>query len=263
MAITSSTWDPAQYLRFGNERLRPALDLLAQIPLGSADHVVDLGCGPGNVTPILKQRFPTADVLGVDGSPDMLAKARAAAPGCRFETGDFNTWIPSGPPGQKPDLIYSNAALHWVTDHDVLFPRLISLLKPNGVIAIQMPSMHDAPLRALQNEVAKTGPWAPHLANAGFARGLLPTGTYYDVVRPLVKHLDMWETTFLHVLTGENAVTQWAEGSSLRPFLDALPAELKQPFRDAYSEALRPHYPRRADGTTLLPFKRLFIVGQV
>ena len=123
--------------------------------------------------------------------------------------------------------------------------------------------MHDAPLRALQNEVAQTGPWSSHLANAGFARGLLPTGTYYDVVRPLVKHLDMWETTFLHVLTGENAVTQWAEGSSLRPFLDALPPDLKQSFRDAYSEALRPHYPRRADGTTLLPFKRLFIVGQV
>lgn len=256
--MSKTTWDPAQYLRFGNERLRPALDLLAQIPLDTAAHVVDLGCGPGNVTPLLKQRFPEADVLGIDGSPDMLTKARAAAPECRFEQGDFNSWVPA----EKPDLIYSNAALHWVTDHDVLFPRLISLLASGGVIAIQMPSMHDAPLRALQNEVAQTGPWAPLLANAGFARGLLPTGTYYDIVRPLVAHLDMWETTFLHVLTGENAVTQWAEGSSLRPFLDALPPELKQPFRDAYSEALRPHYPRRADGTTLLPFKRLFIVGR-
>lgn len=259
MAIASSTWDPAQYLRFGNERLRPALDLLAQIPLETAAHVVDLGCGPGNVTPLLKHRFRGADVLGIDGSPDMLAKARAAAPDCRFETGDFNTWTPT----EKPDLIYSNAALHWVTDHDVLFPRLISLLKPNGVIAIQMPSMHDAPLRALQNEVAATGPWASILKDAGFARGLLPTGTYYDIVRPLTKHLDLWETTFLHVLTGENAVTQWAEGSSLRPFLDALPPALKQPFRDAYSDALRPHYPRGADGTTLLPFKRLFIVARV
>ncbi len=126
MAITSSTWDPAQYLRFSNERLRPALDLLAQIPLDTARHVVDLGCGPGNVTPILKQRFPEADVLGIDGSPDMLAKARTAAPDCRFETGDFNTWAPASP----PDLIYSNAALHWVTGHETLFPRLLKTLPP-------------------------------------------------------------------------------------------------------------------------------------
>ena len=257
MAITSSTWDPAQYLRFANERLRPALDLLAQVPLDTARHVVDLGCGPGNVTPILKQRFPAADVLGIDGSPDMLAKARGAAPECRFETGDFNIWEPATP----PDLIYSNAALHWVTGHETLFPRLLKTLSPGGVLAIQMPSMHDAPLRALQNEVAAAGPWAPHLADAGFARGLLSTGTYYDILRPVAARLDMWETTFLHVLQGENAVTEWAAGSSLRPFLDALPADLKQPFRDAYSEALKPHYPRRADGTTLLPFKRLFIVA--
>jgi trans-aconitate 2-methyltransferase len=189
----------------------------------------------------------------------MLTKARAAAPDCRFEAGDFLTWAPSA----KPDLIYSNAALHWVTGHETLFPRLLSLLNAGGVLAIQMPSMHDAPLRALQNEVAAKGPWAPHLADAGFARGLLSTGTYYDILRPHVAHLDMWETTFLHVLTGENAVTEWAAGSSLRPFLDALPPALKQPFRDAYSEALRPHYPRRADGTTLLPFKRLFIVARV
>jgi trans-aconitate 2-methyltransferase len=259
MAIAAASWDPAQYLRFSNERLRPALDLLARVPLETANHVVDLGCGAGNVTAILKRRFPAADVLGVDGSEAMLDKARAAAPDCRFAAGDFSTWAPAA----KPDLIFSNAALHWVTNHEVLFPRLLSLLAPGGVLAIQMPAMHDAPLRALQNEVAATSRWAPHLAGAGFARGLLPTGTYYDILRPRAALLDMWETTFLHVLTGEDAVTEWAAGSSLRPFLDKLPAELRQPFRDAYSAALRPHYPRRADGTTLLPFKRLFMVARV
>ena len=259
MAITAATWDPAQYLRFSNERLRPALDLLAQVPLEAAAHVVDLGCGAGNVTAILKHRFPQADVLGVDGSPDMLAKAQAAAPDCRFETGDFNTWAPA----TRPDLIYSNAALHWVTNHETLFPRLLRTLAPGGILAIQMPSMHDAPFRALQNEVAATGPWAPHLGNTGFARSLLPTGTYYDILRPHAAHLDMWETTFLHVLHGDNAVTEWAAGSSLRPFLEKLPDALRQPYREAYSEALKPHYPRRADGTTLLPFKRLFIVARL
>ena len=259
MSITSSTWDPAQYLKFSNERVRPALDLLAQVPLRTAGRVVDLGCGAGNMTVILKQRFPTADVRGVDGAETMLAKARAAAPDCRFEQGDFNTWAPT----VAPDLIFSNAALHWVTDHDTLFPRLLSLLAPNGVLAVQMPSMHDAPLRALQNEVARQGPWSRYLDDAGYARGLLPVETYYDVIRPRVASLDIWQTTYLHVLTGEDAVTEWAAGSSLRPFLDKLPPDVAAEFRAVYSAALRPHYPRRPDGTTLLPFKRFFFVARI
>ena len=143
MAITSSTWDPAQYLKFSNERVRPAFDLLAQVPLQSARRVVDLGCGTGNMTVILKQRYPEAEVIGVDGAETMLAKARVGAPDCRFEQGDFATWTPAEP----PDLIFSNAALHWVTNHETLFPRLLSLLAPGGVLAVQMPAMHDAPLR--------------------------------------------------------------------------------------------------------------------
>jgi trans-aconitate 2-methyltransferase len=259
MSITSSTWDPAQYLKFSNERVRPAFDLLAQVPLGNAEQVVDLGCGTGNMTGILKQRFPAADVLGVDGAETMLEKARAANPSCRFEQGDFSTWSPAAP----PDLIFSNAALHWVTNHETLFPRLLSLLAPNGVLAVQMPSMHDAPLRALQNEVAKQGPWSRFLDDAGYARSLLPVETYYDVIRPRVASLDIWTTTYLHVLTGDDAVTEWAAGSSLRPFLDKLPPDQAVAFRAAYSEALRPHYPKRPDGTTLLPFKRLFLIARI
>ncbi|MDR3539282.1 MAG: trans-aconitate 2-methyltransferase [Acetobacteraceae bacterium] len=260
MAITTTSWDPAQYLRFSNERLRPALDLLAQVPLAQAAQVTDLGCGAGNVTAILRQRFPAAAVCGIDGSPAMLEKARAAAPDCSFAQGDFAIWQPDSP----PDLIYSNAALHWVGGHETLFPRLVSLLAPGGVLAVQMPAMHDAPLRALQGEVAASGPWAERLRDAGFARSLLPTGSYYDLIRPHVASLDMWETTYLHVLQGEDAVTEWASGSSLRPFLDLLDSNpvLRAAFRTAYSAALRPHYPRRADGSTLLPFRRLFIVAR-
>lgn len=259
MSVTSSTWDPAQYLKFSNERIRPALDLLGQVPLAEATHVVDLGCGTGNMTAILKQRFPAASVLGVDGAETMLTKARAAAPDCRFEPGDFSTWAPETP----PDLIFSNAALHWVTDHDTLFPRLLSLLAPGGILAVQMPAMHDAPLRRLQNEIARLAPWAHYLGEAGYARGLMPVESYYDAIRPRVAALDLWETTYLHVLTGPDAVTEWAAGSSLRPFLDRLPADAAASFRAAYSAALRPHYPRRPDGTTLLPFKRFFIVARI
>lgn len=259
MAIAASSWDPGQYLRFAGQRLRPALDLLAQVPLQAPDRVVDLGCGPGNVTTILKQRFPQADVLGVDGSEAMLAKARGAAADCRFVQGDFSTWVPDG---RAPELIYSNAALHWVGDHPTLFPRLMSLLPPGGVLAVQMPAMHDAPLRRLQIEVSKTGPWAERLRDAGFARDILSPGEYYDLLRPLADSLDIWETTYLHVLSGEDAVVQWASGSSLRPFLDRLPPDQQAGFRAAYAEALRPHYPRRADGATLLPFRRLFVLAR-
>ena len=253
---SAASWDPTQYLRFAGERLRPALDLLAQVPLRQPARVVDLGCGAGNVTAILKQRFPEAGVLGVDGSPAMLEKARAAAPDCRFMLGDFANWQPDAAP---PDLIYSNAALHWVSNHEALFPRLVSLLAPGGVLAVQMPAMHDAPLRRLQLEVAAHGPWAGLLRDSGFARDILSPGEYYDLLRPLVASLDIWQTIYLHVLSGEDAVVQWASGSSLRPFLDLLPADMHTPFKAAYAEALRPHYPRRSDGATLLPFRRLFV----
>ena len=257
--MAEASWDPTQYLRFTDERLRPALDLLAQVPLSAPGSVIDLGCGPGNVTAILRQRFPAADLLGVDGSPAMLDKARAAVPDASFLQGDFATWTPIGTP---PELIYSNAALHWVGGHETLFPRLVSLLAPGGVLAVQMPAMHNAPLRALQYEVASRGPWAESLRGVGSAPPVLEPGDYWDLLRPRVATLDIWETTYLHVLKGEDAVGEWAAGSSLRPFLDKLPVESRPAFRHAYAEAVRPHYPRRADGTTLLPFRRLFMIAR-
>lgn len=258
MTRPAAAWDPAQYLRFADERLRPALDLLARVPLDAPAHVVDLGCGPGNVTAILRQRFPGANVVGVDGSAAMLEKARAATPGCRFEQADFFTWHPD----RAPDLIYSNAALHWVGEHQLLFPRLLSFVAPGGVLAIQMPAMHDTPLRLAPYDIAASGPWAERLRGVGSAPGICSAMEYWDLLRPHVASLDMWQTTYMHTLVGANAVFEWASGSSLRPFLDRLPDEQKAAFGQAYSDAVRPHYPRRADGTTLLPFHRLFMVAR-
>lgn len=257
--MTEQDWDPIQYLRFTDERLRPALDLLAQVPLSDPANVVDFGCGPGNVTAILRKRFPAAGIVGLDGSAAMLAKARLAVPDATFVEGDFSTWSPDGP---APELIYSNAALHWVGGHEVLFPRLVSLLAGGGVLAVQMPAMHNAPLRALQYTVAESGPWSETLRGVGSAPPVLEPGEYWDLLRPHVASLDIWETTYLHVLKGEDAVGEWAAGSSLRPFLDKLPAEQLPAFRRAYADAVRPHYPRRADGTTLVPFRRLFLIAR-
>jgi trans-aconitate 2-methyltransferase len=250
-------WDPAQYLRFSDERLRPALDLLARLPVRSPARIVDLGCGTGNITAILTQRFPSADVLGVDSSAAMLAKAREAGLSCRFVQADIAAWQPE----TAPEVIYSNAALHWIGEHETLFPRLLSLLAPGGCLAVQMPAMHDAPLRALQYQVAEGGPWAERLKHIRSAPPILDPGVYWDLLRPRAASLDLWETVYLHPLQGEDAVMEWASGSSLRPFLDALPEAERQSFRHAYAAAVRPHYPRRPDGTTLLPFRRLFIVA--
>lgn len=261
--MAQASWDPDQYLRFGDERLRPALDLLARISLPQPRLIVDLGCGAGNISAILKQRFPGAEVLGVDGSDAMLAKARAAAPECRFIQADIAHWtIAQWAPDRPPDLIYSNAALHWLPGHDQLFPRLIGMLQPGAVLAVQMPAMHASPFRRLQGQVAATGPWAERLKGVGLARDILEPEQYWDLLRPNGAELDMWETIYLHPLQGEDAVVQWAMGTSLRPFLDALPADQREPFRQAYADAVRPHYPRRADGTTLLPFRRLFMIAR-
>ena len=252
-------WDPAIYLQYADERLRPALDLLARVPLDAPARVVDLGCGAGNVTAILRRRFPSAAVTGVDGSAPMLEKARTAAPDCRFEQADMAVWEPPSP----PDLIYSNAALHWLGGHTALFPRLLGALAPGGVLAVQMPAMHNAPLRALQHEVAMDGLWTGLLREVESAPPILAPGDYWDVLRPRCARLDIWETIYLHALQGEDAVVQWAMGTSLRPFLDKLPPDLREGFLTAYRAAVNPCYPRRADGTTLLPFRRLFMVATV
>jgi trans-aconitate 2-methyltransferase len=263
----AAPWDPAQYLRFGEERARPALDLIARLPepnhlpaAGSRARVeiVDLGCGAGNITGLLKRRYPAAAVTGVDGSAAMLAEARRAAPDCLFAATDISAWAPVSP----PDLIFSNAALQWLDNHEALFPRLLGLLMPGGWLAVQMPAMHEAPVRRAQIAVAATGPWSGRLAGVVSARPILETAAYLDLLRPFVARLDVWETTYWHALQGADAVAEWAAGSSLRPYLVALEEPERSAFRAAYAAALRPLYPPRPDGTTLLPFRRLFLLAQ-
>lgn len=166
---TRPAWDPAQYLRFADERLRPALDLIARIPHPAPRRVVDLGCGAGNALPVLAARFPQAEVTGVDGSAAMLAKA--AGQGLRTEQADIASWSPAEP----VDVIFSNAALHWLGGHATLFPRLLGCLAPGGVLAVQMPAMHDAPFRALQPRVAADGPWAARLRGVASSPPILET----------------------------------------------------------------------------------------
>jgi len=216
--------------------------------------VIDLGCGTGNALPVLVDRFHNAEVVGVDSSPAMLDKARTA--GYTTQLADIATW--SAP---KPvDVIFSNAALQWLPDHASLFPRLLTCLASGGVLAVQMPAMHDEPVRALQSRIASSGPWSRQLSGVTSAPPILEPAAYYDLLSERVSAIDIWITQYLHVLRGKDPVVQWAMGTSLRPYLDALRPSDQPHFLSAYSKALRPHYPPRADGTVLLAFRRLFIL---
>jgi trans-aconitate 2-methyltransferase len=249
-------WDPAQYLRFGDERLRPALDLIARIPHKAPRRVVDLGCGAGNALPVLAARFPGAEVTGVDGSAAMLAKAADA--GFRTARADIGSWSQA----EKVDVLFSNAALQWLPGHEALFPHLLGCLAPGGVLAVQMPAMHNEPVRALQVTVAARGPWAERLSAVVGSPPILEPTAYYDLLAGRVAALDLWQTEYLHVLRGADPVVQWAMGSSLKPYVDALDEPLRAQFIAAYAAALRPHYPPRTDGSVLLPFRRLFILAR-
>jgi trans-aconitate 2-methyltransferase len=252
------TWDPARYLTFGDQRARPALDLLARVPLANAARVADLGCGPGNSTTLLAERWPDAAIIGVDSSPEMLAKARATGVRATWVEADIGAWTPDRP----LDLIYSNAALHWLGDHALLLPRLMGQLRAEGVLAVQMPRNFAAPSHTLLRETAANGPWAGHLAGILDERPVAAPEWYYDLLAPLTRELDIWETEYLHVLAGDDPVLNWSRGTALRPIMRALDAGQFAAFEAAYAGRLRAAYPKRADGRTPFPFRRVFIVAQ-
>lgn len=251
-----TTWDPGQYLKFADHRLRPALDLLARIPVNEPRTIWDLGCGPGNVTLFLKEHWPQAHVTGLDSSAAMLEKARAIA-GIDWIKGDIAAWHADA----SVDLVYSNAALHWVPDHAKLFPHLMRQVGRGGALAVQMPNNFESPSHTLLYDTAREGPWAPHVASALGERLVQAPERYYDLLAPHATHIDIWEVEYLHVLQGENAVLEWTKGTAVRPFLDAMPTSMQPDFLALYAERLAKAYPRRIDGMTLFAFRRLFIVA--
>ncbi|MGC4077222.1 MAG: methyltransferase domain-containing protein [Rubrivivax sp.] len=252
---TTADWDPAQYLRFADHRLRPALDLLSRVP-GRPKTVVDLGCGAGNVTQALAARWPEAAITGVDGSEAMLAQARQTLPSARWQLADIAGWAPEAP----PELIFSNAALHWLPAHTTLLPQLAGLLAPGGTLAVQMPRNHGAPSHTAIADTVHAGPWRTRLEPLLRPAPVAEPAAYYDWLQPLAAALEIWETEYLQPLQGEDPVKEWTKSTALKPLLDALAGAEREAFEADYAARLRTAYPRRADGTTLFPFRRLFIV---
>ena len=252
------TWDPAQYLKFSDHRLRPAIDLLGRIAVESPARVVDLGCGTGNTTAVLRDRWPAAEVVGVDPSNTMLERARAENPALRFEVGDAATWSAAAP----VDVLYSNAALHWLGGHDTLFPRLLSQVAPGGWLAVQMPRNFGAPSHTAVADAARDGPWAERILPMLAPPPVDEPAAYVARLAPLAATLDVWETEYLQILDGANPVAEWTKGTWLRPFLDALEEPWRSGFEAAYRARVAKAYPPGPDGRTLFPFRRLFLVAR-
>jgi trans-aconitate 2-methyltransferase len=250
-------WDPAQYLKFAGPRLRPAIDLIARIEAAAPRLVYDLGAGAGNVTRLLAERWPQAEIVGVDGSPEMLARAAAELPHLAWEQADLAAWRPH----RAPDLIYSNAALHWIEGHRELIVALFGALAPGGTLAIQMPRNFAAPSHRSMGEAARMGPWRSVLEPLLRPAPVSEPGVYYDLLAGRARRLDIWESEYLQVLDGEHPVKEFTKSTWLAPLLDALDEPWKSQFEACYTELVDRAYPRRADGKTLFPFRRLFIVA--
>ncbi len=252
-------WDPALYRRFESERTRPAIDLLARVPLTEARDVVDLGCGPGNSTELLAARYPQARIVGIDASEAMLASARERLPRLRFERADIADWRPARP----PTLIFANAVLQWLPGHAVLLPRLFDSLAPGGVLALQMPDNLDQPSHRAMRELAALARWSAWLAGAAALREKpLSAAAYYDLLAPRAAAVDIWHTVYRHPMASSEAIVDWLRSTGLRVFVDPLPEDQRAGWLAAYRDRIGAAYPPRADGQRLLDFPRLFIVAR-
>jgi trans-aconitate 2-methyltransferase len=250
------TWNPKTYLAFADQRTRPAADLLARVPAERPVRVIDLGCGPGNSTALLAARWPEAGLEGLDSSAEMLSQARASGVPAQWVLADLASWAPPTP----YDVIYSNATFQWVPDQGALLPRLMSFVNPGGIFAFQVPVNFDAPSHALLRLTADDPRWKQKLAGVRETERGMPD-VYYDILRPQAVTLDIWQTEYLQLLEGEDAVYRWVSGTALRPYVQTLEDAEREVFITAYKEKLNAAYPRRADGTTLFPFQRLFVVA--
>jgi trans-aconitate 2-methyltransferase len=251
-------WNPEQYLKFEEERTRPCRDLVARIALENPRRIVDLGCGPGNSTAVLAARWPEAQVMGADRSAEMIATARERYPRGSWRQDDLAVWAASEP----VDLVFSNAALQWVSDHARVVPHLFAQVAPGGALAWQVPCNMDAPAHRLMRELAASAAWSAHFAGDVREWFVHELPFYYDLLAPRAARIDLWRAEYVHVMEGPGAIVEWYKGTGLRPFLERLAGEAeRERFLADYLREIERAYPPQADGRVLFPFLRQFVVA--
>ena len=255
------SWESQQYLQFEQERTRPSRDLIARIYIHNARTAIDLGCGPGNSTAVAIERWPRAKVTGLDNSTAMLERARQKFPQHEWIAADLTEWAHRS--DGRYDIVFSNAALQWVPDHDTLYPRLLSHVSSDGALAIQVPANMDAPAHQLMRDLASSRTWRNQFATATIREWYVhEAGFYYDLLSKKAKSLDLWETEYIHIMPNAEAIGEWYRGSGLRPYLDALSSDNdRDRFVEDYVSALGVAYVPRPDGRVLFPFRRLFLIA--
>ena len=251
-------WDAGLYLKFSSERTRPSVDLTARIAVPDPRRIIDLGCGPGNSTAVLRQRWPKARITGLDSSSEMIAAASRSYPDQEWLIGDIAAWNAE----ISCDVVFSNAALQWVPGHEVLFPHLFAQVSSGGALAVQMPAHFDSPLHSEILEIAQESSWRHLMGQALSGMTKKPPSFYYNLLRPLAATLDIWETLYYHVLDSPRAIIEWFRGTGLRPYLAALENEdQRKRFEELLLKRYTRAFPPQSDGRILFPFRRLFIIA--
>ncbi|MGH8220105.1 MAG: trans-aconitate 2-methyltransferase [Steroidobacteraceae bacterium] len=250
-------WSPATYLKFEDERNRPASDLLARVRSDRMRKIVDVGCGPGNSTDLLARRFPEAQIVGLDNSPAMLQAARGRLPKVRFDSADAAHWTPE----PDVDLVFGNATFHWIARHLEQLTRIFSALSPGATLAVQMPDNTEEPTHRAMREVSLARTWSASLMGA-VREPLPPVRVYYEALSPAAQRLDIWRTTYHHVLPNAAAIVEFVRATGLRRFLDPLRESERPEFLALYTEQVAAAYPPLAGGRVMLAFPRLFIIAE-
>jgi trans-aconitate 2-methyltransferase len=251
------TWNPAQYLKFDDERTQPCRDLTQRIRLEKPRTIVDLGCGPGNSTQVLAARWPDAVITGIDSSKEMIVSARKSDAKIAWKVDDIGSWRAEEP----VDIIFSNAAFQWVPDHGRVLPRLLAEVVPGGALAFQVPANIDAPAHEAMRELAASPNWKARFPKSVREWFVHAPAFYYDLLAPAASRVEMWTTDYLHVLDGPESIVEWYRGTGLRPFLDALEPAERERFAADYLERIARAYPRQPNGRVLFPFHRLFVIA--
>ena len=248
------TWNADQYLKFAEERTRPCRDLVAALEVPRVQRIIDLGCGPGNSTNVLAERWPDAEIIGLDNSPSMIKAAREERPDRTWVTSDISEWASNE--GEPFDVVFANAALHWIENHEWLFPKLLQHVRSGGVFATQMPMDLNAAPHRLMRELAPADAKVKQRRSHAAA-------FYYDALAPHAERVDIWETIYQHVLPNAEAIVEWYKGTGLRPFLEAFQTDAERSeYIAKYRARIQAEFPPQPDGNVLFPFRRMFVVAK-